>query len=116
MTECNKARRKAERHHAVMYSTGILGVFAGGLAGVAVFADLFGTTVQGLAAFVASGAAGVQTVLRSQTLADQQWARRAGLGRLSQDYDTAATATEEPTKAEMNELAERWEKLYVPLQ
>jgi hypothetical protein len=99
-----------------MYSIGILGVLAGGLAGVAVFADLFGTTVAGLAAFVASGAAGAQTVFRSQTLADQQWSRRAGLGRLSQDYETAATAKEEPTKAEMHELAERWEKLYRPLQ
>ena len=116
LNECNKARRKAERHHAVKYITGILGVLAGGFAGAAVFADAFSTEVQGFGAFVASAAAGAQTVLRSQTLADQQWSRRAGLGRLSQDYDTAATADEEPTKAEMNELAERWEKLYQPLQ
>jgi hypothetical protein len=71
LNECNKARRKAERHHAVKYITGILGVLAGGLAGAAVFADAFSTEVQGFGAFVASAAAGAQTVLRSQTLADQ---------------------------------------------
>jgi hypothetical protein len=114
LKESVKARRKAERHHAVMYITGLLGVLAGGFAGVAVVADRY-PTVAAVAAFVASGAAGAQTVLRSQLLANQQWSRRAGLGRLSQEYETAATAKEEPTTAQMNEFAERWEKLYRPL-
>jgi hypothetical protein len=109
-----KARDTAVRHHGVMYCTGVTGVVAGGLAGVAVVADAY-PWVAGVGAFLAGAASGAQTVLRSQTLANQQWLRRAGLGRLAQDYETTATAKEEPTKAEMNALAKRWEELYHPI-
>jgi hypothetical protein len=99
--------------HWTHLGVGGIGVVAGVVAGGSAIADEH-TTLVVIAAFISALAVGLQTFLNPGKSASDNWRRAAGLATVSRRWHVVATAPEEPTKEQFNELLGEWEKLETP--
>jgi hypothetical protein len=112
-SQARASRRWARWHQLVHYGIGISGVVAGALAGVSGIANTHPTLVAA-AAFVAAAAAGLVTVLNEKKAIKGHWNRNAGLEQLAQKYENLSLGEREPTRADLDALAEERKKLDEP--
>jgi Skp family chaperone for outer membrane proteins len=66
--------------------------------------------VASIIAVVASALTAVAGFLGSSALARHHWRRHAGLSKLKQKFENIQAASEEPTRADMDALADEWER------
>jgi microcystin degradation protein MlrC len=103
-----QAELMAKRHQRWQYGVGVPGAVATAISAGSLLTDV--PHVASIIAVVASALTAVAGFLGSSALARHHWRRHAGLSKLKQKFENIQAASEEPTRADMDALADEWER------